>query len=206
VNWADLTTEQRAEAIRAGVAADKSGLTIGRELGVSRNVIIGWAHRNNIPLRRSLCVSAEAKHHKQGRGRKSAAKKFDPFTGQQRATRKYDFSPLTGMARPTIRGRDKRLPDAAKLQWHMDKEDAGAVAAMPSTRTPQPAVQARPLPEKFTSPPVLFRGRRMGFECSFIPGDPKHPLATCCGAPVEGLTEWCSWHLRIVTPVSGAVY
>jgi hypothetical protein len=172
VNWADLTREQRAAAIRAGVAADKSGLTIGRELGVSRNVIIGWAHRNNIPLRRSLCVGAGAKHHKQGR--KHAAKKFDPFTGRQRATRKYDFSPLTGMARPTIRSVDRKPAEA-----------------------PRPIV-VRPLPEKPTSPPVLFRGRRMGFECSFIPGDPKHPLATCCGAPVAGLTEWCPWHLRLV--------
>ena len=157
MNWADLTREQRAEAIRAGVAADKSGLTIGRELGVSRNVIIGWAHRNNIPLRRSLCVGAGAKRHKQGR--KSPAKKVDPFTGQQRATRAYDSRKPVGAPRSIV---------------------------------------ARSYPEKPTSPPVLFRGRRMGFECSFIPGDPKHPLATCCGAPVEGLTEWCSWHLRLV--------
>ena len=162
MNWADLTREQRAEAIRAGVAADKSGLTIGRELGVSRNVIIGWAHRNNIPLRRSLCVGAGAKHHKQGR--KSAAKKVDPFTGRQRATRAYDSRKPVEAPRPNV---------------------------------------VRPLPEKPTTPPVLFRGRRMGFECAYIDGDPKHPLAVCCGAPVDGLTEWCPWHLQIVAPWSG---
>jgi hypothetical protein len=172
MNWADMTSFQRRAFIKGGVADNKSAQTIGRECGATRNAIIGWAHRNDVPLRQTQLIGTGTKHHKQGR--KSPAKKVDPMTGKQRATRKYDFSPRTGIARPTLRKVDRKPVEA-----------------------PRPIV-VRPLPEKPTSPPVLFRGRRMGFECAFIPGDPKHPLATCCGAPVEGLTEWCSWHLRLV--------
>jgi hypothetical protein len=68
-----------------------------------------------------------------------------------------------------------------------------------------PLVPRRPRPIKPINPPVSLLARRMGFECSFIEGEPV-PFALCCGAPVEGNTSWCGWHLKIVAPVSGAVY
>jgi hypothetical protein len=164
MKWHLMTRDEKSAHILNGVSRGLSASLIGFEVDASRNAIIGHSHRYGAALRPG----------NGGKKPKALARRVDPMTGKERATRKYDYSTLTGMARPTIRNVHREPVEGP------------------------PIVSRLPMPEKPTTPPVLFRGRRMGFECAFIPGDPKHPLATCCGAPVQGLTEWCPWHLRLV--------
>lgn len=119
------------------------------------------------------------------------------FSGRNQSLCRLALVPLVNLHPKAKHPRRKRSEAPPKPKVVAAPKVSIVTLPVPARRAPVP------VPEP-TNPPVLFRHRKP-FECSFIAGDPRSPLVTCCGAPVVDQTSWCAWHLRIVAPESGKV-
>lgn len=202
MNWAYMTRDDRAAAIRAGVADGHTASEIGARYGVSKNVIIGQAYREKVPL---------GPHTNQWRPNRVDLMITLWDAGNSAAV----IADRLGLTKSAVNARMYRIrkarKDAACRPTKMMK-----APGRPRKDAPRAAQHVRPvlvhrriptpIPIEPPGPPPSLDGtgqvpllHRAPLQCSWIDGDPKvHPIM-CCGLPVAGSDaySWCAAHRRI---------
>jgi hypothetical protein len=187
MKWAEMTLDEKSAHIRGGVGRGLSARLIGFEVGTSRGAVIGHAHRYAVALRPA----------NNGNVRRRLFDRQPALTSALSTTAERIFSGIPiAPIRSTLLTRlwevrawaDGDLPEGPRYQPQ---------TALPARRQPR-RLRPTTLPSKPTNAPVSLLNRHLGFECSYIDGEPV-ATAACCGAPVEPGTSWCPWHLRIIS-------
>lgn len=173
---------EKIQTLRTMWAAGHSTMTIARHFGVSKNVIIGKAHRMDLDARPSP-IRRDASSPAAIPSAPRATMTLPPLPSEAQAG---------GIARMAGSGyRMAVIAEAMKL-------DVRAVlAVVPRPAAVKPVIVApKPLPVSLVpvmrEPPVLARRT-----CEWLSGDRPKTFVRCTSQAVRGIS-WCECHSRIV--------
>lgn len=189
-------TEELITRLRDLWSQGLSTAEIGRQLSITKNAVVGKAHRLGLPPRPSPIRN------------RSTDEKGAPVRARSTASRKKKAD--TSNELPLEGGKD--LPAAAHKKATEVKKEAPAarqarptkvVASPKATPRAAPASASRPAPpERKMAPPrrvreAMDRGTRRGPSCQWPHGDPGTPGFRFCGAkPLMG-KPYCAEHAAV---------
>jgi len=197
MEWNEETISQLQELWRQGLSTAE----IGRQLGITKNAVVGKAHRLALPPRPSPIrkaaarVAVEAAPVEAKPARPAAASA--PVAADIAAVPRAPQIVAPPVAEPAAAPRDEAppAPDVARVVSLLAHRapDAGAsadetpeVAATPRASVPRPALRSVPA-----------EPRRRGPSCCWPLGDPGTPGFHFCGAePLSG-KPYCAEHAAV---------
>ena len=174
-------TDERVSELSRLWAAGYSASAIGRMLGVSKNAVVGKAHRLDLPQRGSPIDYSG----------KSPEKKARRQAGMARATVQQSEAPVPPAAPESEVSVPLRqeVSAATVARWHISQAQAKAEQDLRRERG-QPLLPWAMTRQFTRSHGMRFRG------CQWIAGDPKpcHDDACKCGAAVGESRVYCPVH------------
>ncbi len=221
MEWTDELIARLKELWEQGLSTAE----IGRQLAITKNAVVGKAHRLGLPprpspIRNKTAVEGAAKPARPRAKKAEAAPvtaetevgtpapSAQPVEKKKAPAAKTVKAPAEGAAKPTkskVKA-DKPASEEKPAKAAALKEDTVSPVAVEEAKEAEPAPAPRPaappIPQRKVAPPRRVRGAverasRQGPTCQWPIGDPGTPEFHFCGAtPLSG-KPYCAEHAAI---------
>jgi GcrA cell cycle regulator len=187
MDWTEETISRLQELWQQGLSTAE----IGRQLGITKNAVVGKAHRLSLPprpspIRKPAPVRASAE---------PVVERVEPESAQLRPPEETASAAPVAPVAEVAPSEDETIRESASVVSILARRAAETSAdATPAEDVPEPAPRSVPRPVLRSVPP---EPRRRGPSCCWPLGDPGTPGFHFCGAaPLSG-KPYCAEHAAI---------